>query len=85
MHKHHYCECQHDNIRFCKKCQRPYCLDCGREWYANYHYYTYTYPYYIHPTTRPYEITWGTTSGTVTGENIAVSSTVAASYCTHTN
>lgn len=41
---HHHCECKHENIKFCKKCQRPYCVDCGQEWYEQS--LSYTYPYY---------------------------------------
>lgn len=51
MHKHHHCECQHERIKFCKQCHRPYCLDCGQEWYAHSWYYTWTTPtYYTTPT-----------------------------------
>lgn len=47
MHNHkHHCICTHENIKYCKKCQRPYCVDCGMEWYTQSGYYTYanTYP-----------------------------------------
>ena len=46
MHAHHHCECSHEHIRFCKHCQRPYCVDCSQEWYAQSWSYSYVYnPY----------------------------------------
>lgn len=33
-HKHS-CECEHDHVRFCKKCQVVHCLDCNKEWRNN--------------------------------------------------
>jgi hypothetical protein len=31
-HNHEGC-CEHQNVKFCKKCGVPYCMDCGKEWY----------------------------------------------------
>jgi hypothetical protein len=53
QHNHQGC-CDHENIKLCKKCGVPYCLDCGKEWsektqyvYSPYYPYTITYnPYY---------------------------------------
>lgn len=25
-------ECKHTNVKFCSKCLKVYCVDCGREW-----------------------------------------------------
>lgn len=47
VHSHHHCECQHEHIKYCRHCERPYCLDCGKEWYAYQYYNTVgSYPYY---------------------------------------
>lgn len=57
MNKHdhepkHQCCCEHERVKFCKKCQVVHCLDCGREWkyepctlnhYPNWWYSTGTY------------------------------------------
>lgn len=32
MHKHS-CDCKHENIKLCKTCKVPYCVDCGHEWF----------------------------------------------------
>lgn len=24
--------CKHDRLKFCEKCQKVHCLDCGKEW-----------------------------------------------------
>jgi hypothetical protein len=55
MAHNHSCSCKHDNLKFCKSCQKPYCLDCHQEWnrYAYQYYpsgytqYPYQYPYWI--------------------------------------
>ncbi len=50
MSSHNHCSsfgCEHNNLKYCKCCRVPYCVDCGYEWktysYWNYPYYTYTY------------------------------------------
>jgi hypothetical protein len=49
MHYHnHSCSCEHEHIKFCKRCFKPFCEDCGKEWTepcTQNHYYT-TYPWY---------------------------------------
>jgi hypothetical protein len=25
-------DCKHENVKFCDKCQKVYCKDCGKEW-----------------------------------------------------
>lgn len=62
-------DCKHKNVKFCNKCQRPYCVDCNREWYeaCTLTHWTYTYnPHWdVNPTTGnplpqdPYKITCG--------------------------
>lgn len=45
---HNHCGhvCQHNNLKYCKHCQVPYCVDCGYEWK------TYNWnPYYWYTTT----------------------------------
>jgi len=32
MHECEKRECKHANIKFCPKCLKPYCVDCGKEW-----------------------------------------------------
>lgn len=32
MSKHDHQVCNHENLKFCKTCQIPYCKDCGKEW-----------------------------------------------------
>jgi hypothetical protein len=63
-HKCHECECKHETIRFCRHCNKPYCVDCGKEWeepctrshnyypwYGGYIYTDYTKPNYATTTT----------------------------------
>jgi len=43
-------ECKHNKLKFCVKCQKAYCEECGKEWpekeYISYPYiYPYTVPY----------------------------------------
>ena len=48
----HNCEhgCKHANVKYCEKCQKCYCLDCGKEW-PQYQYQSFLYPQY--PFTYP--------------------------------
>jgi len=75
-HQHHHCVCPHNNIRYCKLCQKPYCLDCGKEWGTHTYYPYYTYPY-VYP---HYE--WTCTAGSGTGSGTVDSGSVTAS-CNH--
>ncbi len=44
-------ECKHQNIKFCKKCNVLYCVDCGKEWVEKIE--LYTSPYYFYSYTWP--------------------------------
>jgi len=44
-HKHK-CQCEHENLKYCKSCRHPYCMDCGEEWGTNSWYKWYYQPYY---------------------------------------
>lgn len=71
---HHHChDCKHEDIKFCPQCQKPYCVDCGREWtdpcMRNHSDWT-----YIHPWTY-------TTCGTSDGDLTTTSAYVAD--CAH--
>jgi hypothetical protein len=39
-HKNHTMCCEHRNVKYCKACQVPYCVDCHQEWgwYRPYYY-----------------------------------------------
>lgn len=48
MSKHthkHSCECEHENVKFCKQCKVVHCLDCNMEWGGYKVYWYYGYPY----------------------------------------
>lgn len=56
-HEHkHKCECKHEHIKYCAKCYKPYCVNCGQEWELPSAYVPY-YPWY-----EPYKITWGSSA-----------------------
>jgi hypothetical protein len=54
MEHRHQCDqytCKHEHVKFCTKCFKPYCEDCGKEWreteyiyYPNTIWYGRTYP-----------------------------------------
>ena len=31
-HKHHNCDCKHENVKYCSTCRVVHCLDCNQEW-----------------------------------------------------
>jgi hypothetical protein len=66
MHNHDMCGkvCEHNTIRFCKHCQIPHCLTCGKEWGFKVSYWQGQYA----PT---YSYT-AKTGGLVTGNNVNV-------------
>ena len=56
-------ECKHENITFCPKCQKVYCVDCGREWEDKCtlnHYYPWYVPSYTTTGTVYQGVTWTT-------------------------
>lgn len=58
-HNHHDDHCEHDNLKFCKACQIPYCVGCGQEW-GKYNWYysgTAAYPYSTTATQWPSTMT----------------------------
>lgn len=44
-HKHDHDECEHKNLKYCKKCDVIYCVNCDREWPSVKWNYSYTQPY----------------------------------------
>ena len=65
------CECKHKNVKYCKKCDKVYCLDCRKEWpehkFSEYPWYPYQWYYTTpHCDTGTPQITW--TDGTTTAE-----------------
>jgi hypothetical protein len=62
-HNHvHKCKCEHENVKFCKPCNRVYCQDCSQEWTTYFQNYTWNY-------TQPH--VYGNTPniGTLTGDH----------------
>lgn len=52
MHECCQVDCKHADVRFCAKCCKVYCVDCGREWEDKCmlsHYYSFS-PLYTQPT-----------------------------------
>lgn len=45
-HKHHSCQCEHANVKYCKTCNLVYCLDCNFEWKNSFGR-SWSYPYQI--------------------------------------
>ena len=43
MYKHHV-HCEHKKLKFCLRCDKPYCEDCGEEW--NQYRYSWVYGQY---------------------------------------
>jgi hypothetical protein len=73
----HHCEdCKHENVKYCPKCKKVYCVDCGREWedactlnhYPNY-WYLCTYPPYT-TSTSGYAASADSSTYIVTGDGI---------------
>jgi hypothetical protein len=44
--KHDHKECEHKNLKYCKKCDVIYCEDCDREWIDNGSIINWSYPIY---------------------------------------
>lgn len=53
-HTHH-SHCVHDNMKYCRDCQVPYCVSCGKEWRTTTTTIGGTFPYW------QYGHTWYTT------------------------
>lgn len=76
-HKHHSCQCDHANVKFCKPCQLVHCLDCSKEWRqaTNWN----TLPYYLGQaklTTVSAPSVWTTNQNTLKdGHTLTVTST----------
>lgn len=78
-HDHVDLSCQHSNIKYCKHCQVPHCLDCGKEWRVyNWTYTTSTIPYYNYNTYQSGIRTLGGGAGGVTSGVITSSDVVKA-------
>jgi hypothetical protein len=74
-HEHHRCECKHERVRYCAKCQVCHCLDCAQEWR--------TYPTYGYTYTNAYGYPYGTVlcgSATSAGRSISGGSVSSGSY-----
>lgn len=39
-HDHHWHGCEHSNLKFCKHCKVPYCVDCNKEWHEGFNWNT---------------------------------------------
>ena len=67
-HCQHSCECKHENIKYCARCDTAYCVDCRREWCKKYSYTGYnTYPWtYTTIGTAASSSIYAATDGTVT-------------------
>lgn len=86
-HKHCHDDCKHESMKYCAKCEVPYCADCGREWKQ--YQYPYWNPWYQYPyTAYPYG-TWTVgndpawNSGTVANVANSANSGVAVISCVH--
>jgi hypothetical protein len=54
-------ECKHEHVKFCPKCLKPYCLECGKEWEEKCYLTHYPwYPTYIQPNITPTTNPWYT-------------------------
>ena len=63
------CECKHENVKYCQKCDKVYCLDCSKEWPEQQWEYPYQWYYTTpHCDTGTPQITWanGTTTAGIT-------------------
>lgn len=47
MKHNHSCECEHKEVRYCKKCKVVHCLGCNQEWSPK-GIWTWTQPYYYY-------------------------------------
>jgi len=56
MHKHKICE---HEIKYCNICDVAYCEKCGKQWYANNYWISYTPSTYV-GVTNPPTITYST-------------------------
>lgn len=52
----HKCNCDHDDVKFCKSCATIYCKSCSKEWVERW-LFTYTTPYVYN---SPYTVSDGT-------------------------
>ena len=50
MHNCNKWNCQHEHIAFCHVCNKPYCVDCGKEWVEEQNYSWTYYPSTIYGT-----------------------------------
>lgn len=66
MHYHnHSCSCEHQHIKFCMACLKPFCEDCGKEW-AEPCTLSHYYPWYGGTYTIPCASTAGVSAGDLT-------------------
>ena len=84
-HQFHRCDCRHERVKYCAKCQVCYCPDCNQEW-RSYPSYTYTYGgWYGYPqgTVLCGQTTSGvSSSGSISG-SMCNSAAVTPTNCTH--
>jgi hypothetical protein len=62
--------CKHERLKFCDKCKKVHCLDCGTEWPKQE---VITYPVYPHVSPnpwKPYDVWYGTSTGTATYSDV---------------
>ncbi len=89
-HNHkHTCECEHENVRYCKRCKVIHCLDCNKEWSEKVTW-TYSYtPNYWQLSNKPWyeqpQFIWGNSTGTGAGQMApsVTSGNISLSKCNH--
>lgn len=78
--KTHSCECGHEAVRYCKRCQVVHCLNCSFEWHPKYNWGYQYLPNYV----------WNSGTTTLKGTSTLTTSnatggTLTTSLCTHNN
>ena len=72
---HHTCECKHDDLKLCKKCDVVYCVECKEEWPK----YRQSYPYWYAGTTFTSPLGTFTTGGDTGSDTTTI--TIGNSTC----
>lgn len=67
MHKHKVCE---HEIKYCNICDVAYCEKCGKQWYSNTYYISYTPPTTYVGTSEAPKITYDYTVHTAHGKDL---------------
>ena len=78
-HNHSHC-CKHENVKFCGKCDTPYCEDCGKEWFEEC---TLSHNYGWYPWTNTIDVPYCTT--TIYNSDSIDGRPLPATTCQHTD